>query len=64
MKTKKKKRFIVSAEGKKEAVVLDIKDYEAMLENLEDLKILAERRNEPTRPLEEVEKRLKKLGLS
>ena len=59
----KKKKFIVDAKGKKRAVVLDIKDYEEMLEDIEDLKILAERRNEPTRPLEEVEKRLKKLGL-
>ena len=63
MKTLKKEEFIVDAKGKKKAVVLDIKDYEAMLEDIEDLKILAERRNEPTRPLEEVEKRLKKLSL-
>jgi PHD/YefM family antitoxin component YafN of YafNO toxin-antitoxin module len=63
MKILKKKKFIVDAKGKKRAVVLDIKDYEEMLEDIEDLKILAERRNEPTRTLEEVEKRLKKLGL-
>lgn len=63
MKTLKKEEFIVDAKGKKRAVVLDIKDYEAMLEDIEDLKTLAERRNEPTRPLEAVEKRLKKLGL-
>ncbi|HCN20605.1 MAG: hypothetical protein A3C38_03425 [Planctomycetes bacterium RIFCSPHIGHO2_02_FULL_50_42] len=63
MKTLKKEKFIVDAKGRKKAVVLDIRDYEEMLEDIEDLKIIAERENEPTRPLEEVEKRLKKLGL-
>lgn len=63
MKTVKKEKFIVDAKGRKKAVVLDIKDYEEMLEDIEDLKIIAERENEPARPLEEVEKRLKKLGL-
>ena len=62
MKTLKKEKFIVDAKGRKKAVVLDIRDYEEMLEDIEDLKIIAERENEPTRPLEEVEKRLKKLG--
>ncbi len=62
MKTLKKEKFIVDEKGKKKAVVLDIKDYEEMLEDIEDLKILAERKNEPCRSLEEVEKRLKKLG--
>lgn len=63
MKTLKKEKFIVDAKGRKKAVVLDIRDYEEMLEDIEDLKIIAERKNEPARPLEEVEKRLKKLGL-
>ena len=63
MKTLKKEKFIVDVKGRKKAVVLDIRDYEEMLEDIEDLKIIAERENEPTRPLEEVEKRLKKLGL-
>ncbi|HHT9133550.1 MAG TPA: hypothetical protein ACFYD2_01485 [Candidatus Avalokitesvara rifleensis] len=62
MKTLKKEKFIVDAKGRKKAVVLDIRDYEEMLEDIEDLKIIAERKNEPARPLEEVEKRLKKLG--
>lgn len=63
MKILKKEQFIIDAKGKKRAVVLDIKDYEEMLEDIEDLKILAERKNEPARSLKEVEKRLKKLGL-
>lgn len=50
MKTLKKEKFIVDAKGKRKAAVLDIKDYEAMLEDIEDLKTLAERRNEPTCP--------------
>ncbi|HHT9117702.1 MAG TPA: hypothetical protein ACFYD1_03645, partial [Candidatus Hypogeohydataceae bacterium YC38] len=55
----KREKFIIDAKGKKRVVVLDIKDYEEMLEDIEDLRILAERRDEPSRPLEEVEKRLK-----
>ncbi len=61
--TLKKERFITDDKGRKRAVILDIKLYQEMLEDLEDLRLLAERKDEATSSLEEVEKRLKAHGL-
>ncbi len=55
-----KKQFIVDEQGRKTAIILPIKDYEELLEDLEDLAIIAERRHEPTEPLEVVIERLEK----
>ncbi len=58
-----KEKFITDDRGKKKAVILDIKFYEEILEDLEDLRLLAERRDEATSSLQEVEARLKARGL-
>ena len=63
MTTLKKERFITDDKGRKKAVILDIKLYREMLEDLEDLRLLAERRDEATSSLQEVEERLKAHGL-
>lgn len=63
MTTLKKERFVTDDKGRKKAVILDIKVYRELLEDLEDLRLLAERRNEATSSLEEVEARLKANGL-
>ena len=63
MTTLKKERFITDDKGKKKAVIIDIKLYREMLEDLEDLRLLAERRDEATSSLQEVEERLKAHGL-
>ena len=63
MTTLKKERFITDDKGRKRAVILDIKRYQEMLEDLEDLRLLAERRDETTSSLQEVEERLKAHGL-
>ena len=55
-----KEKFITDDKGKRKAVILDIKFYE---EILEDLRLLAERRDEATSSLPEVEERLKARGL-
>ena len=55
-----KKEFIVDEQGRKTAIILPIKEYEELLEDLEDLAIIAERRHEPTEPLEVVIERLEK----
>ena len=55
-----KKQYIVDEKGQKTAVILPIKEYEELLEDLEDLALIAERRNEPTEPLEVVTERLEK----
>ena len=48
--------------GEPIAVLIDLKKNPEVWEDFHDLKTLEERRNEPTRSLEEVEKRLRKLG--
>ncbi|MCL0041357.1 hypothetical protein M1N08_01220 [Dehalococcoidia bacterium] len=57
-----KERFITDDKGRKKAVILDIKLYQEILEDLEDLRLLAERRDEATSSLQEVEERLKARG--
>ncbi len=63
MTTVKKETFITDEKGRKKAVILDIKLYQELLEDLEDLRLLAERRDEATSSLQEVEERLKTHGL-
>lgn len=56
-------QYIVDEKGQKTAVVLPIEEYQELLEDLHDLAIVAERRDEPTITFEELKKRLKKDGL-
>jgi hypothetical protein len=63
MTTLKKETFITDEKGRKKAVILDIKLYQEILEDLKDLRLLAERRDEATSSLQEVEERLKVHGL-
>jgi PHD/YefM family antitoxin component YafN of YafNO toxin-antitoxin module len=60
---KSKEQYIVDDEGRRSAVVLPIDEYEEMIEDLHDLAVIAERRDEPTIPHEEVIRRLKADGL-
>ena len=41
-------QYLVDERGEKTAVVLPISDYEKLVEDLEDLAVVAERRGEPT----------------
>ncbi len=57
-------RFIVDRKGKKRvSVVVPVDEYEELLEDLHDLAVVAERRNEPAAPFASVKKRLKTGGL-
>jgi PHD/YefM family antitoxin component YafN of YafNO toxin-antitoxin module len=56
-------QFIVDESGNKTAVILPLEDYEELLEDIHDLTVIAERKNEPTISLEELKKRLKADGL-
>jgi len=56
-------QFIVNATGKKTGVLLSIKQYEKLLEDLHDLAVIAARREEEPIPLEEVKRRLQQDGL-
>ncbi|MBK6794649.1 MAG: hypothetical protein IPG80_19370 [Anaerolineales bacterium] len=55
-------KYITDENGEKTAVVLPIKEFENLLEDLNDLAVLAERREEPTISFEEVMERLKRDG--
>lgn len=52
----RKKRFIVDKKGKKTDVILPINEYESLLEDLHDLAVIAERRDEKAIPFEEFKK--------
>ena len=56
-------RYITSEDGSRTDVVLPVADYEELMEDLHDLAAIAERREEPSVPLEEVKKKLKEDGL-
>jgi len=56
-------QFVTDADGKRLSVQLPLAEYEALLEDLEDLAAIAERRNEPTEPHDAVLARLKADGL-
>ena len=56
-------QFIVNAAGRKTGVLLSIKQYEKLLEDLHDLAVIAARREEEPVPLEEVKRRLQQDGL-
>ena len=56
-------QYIVDQKGQKTAVVLPLQEYEELLEDLHDLAIIAERRDESVISFEELKGRLKKDGL-
>jgi PHD/YefM family antitoxin component YafN of YafNO toxin-antitoxin module len=56
-------QFVVNAEGKKTGVLLSVKQYEKLLEDLHDLAVIAARRDEEPITLEEMKRRLQQDGL-
>ena len=56
-------QFVIDAKGKKTGVILPVKRYEKLLEDLHDLAVIAERREEKPISLEEMELRLKEDGI-
>ena len=55
---REKIRFLVDENGRRKSVVLPIKEYRDLLEDLADLALIAERKADPAVPLAEVKKRL------
>ena len=56
-------QYLTHEAGKKTAVVLQITDYEKLLEDLGDLAVIAERREEPTIHHEQFKAELKRDGI-
>ncbi len=63
MSEKIQPQYLVNKEGEKTAVVIPLEEYEEMLEDLHDLAIIAERKDEPTVSMRELKERLKADGL-
>ncbi len=55
-------QFVIDAKGKKTGVILTVKHYQKLLEDLHDLAVIAERREENPISLEEMQRRLQENG--
>jgi len=55
--------FLIDSNGKKTGVVLSLRRYKKLMEDLHDLAIVAERRSEPAISFDEIKRQLKKNGL-
>jgi hypothetical protein len=54
----KTKRFVVTEKGQRTDILLSLKEYKALLEDLHDLAIIAERKDEPSEPISVVKEKL------
>lgn len=63
MSTITHEQYVINPAGKKTAVILSLKQYQRLQEDLHDLAIVAERRGEKSISLEDMKRRLKKDGL-
>jgi hypothetical protein len=55
-------KFVVDSKGKTTGIVLSLRRYKKLMEDLHDLAVVAERRTEPTISLSELKRRLKSNG--
>jgi hypothetical protein len=55
-------QYLVDERGKKKGVILPVSRYRRLLEDLHDLAVVAERRQEQTIPVNEMKRRLKAHG--
>jgi PHD/YefM family antitoxin component YafN of YafNO toxin-antitoxin module len=56
-------QYVIDEKGKKTGVLLSLKQYEKLMEDLHDLAVVAQRKNEKPITLDELKRRLKKDGL-
>ena len=56
-------QYVVDTKGKKLSVILPLERYEQLMEDLHDLAIVAERRDEKPISFEEMKRRLKEDGI-
>ncbi len=58
-----KLQYVVDETGRQTAVILPMEEYEDLIEDLHDLAVIADRRDEPTVSFEELKKKLRNDGL-
>ena len=56
-------QYLVDSKGRRTAVLLSLEQYKKLMEDLHDLAVVAERRDEKTISIPELKRRLKKDGL-
>ena len=56
-------QYVTNSNGEKTAVIVPIEEFEELLEDVEDLAVVAERRDEPTVSHDELIAELKRDGL-
>jgi PHD/YefM family antitoxin component YafN of YafNO toxin-antitoxin module len=56
-------QYLTNDRGERTAVVLPLSEYEKLMEDLADLAVVAERREEPTIPHEQFVSELKRDGI-
>jgi hypothetical protein len=56
-------QYVTDTKGKKLSVILPLERYARLMEDLHDLAVVAERRNEQPISFEEMKRRLKKDGI-
>ncbi len=52
-------QYITDRKGNKNAIILPIEEYNELIEDIHDLAVIAERKNQETISFEEIKKRLK-----
>ena len=57
-------RFVVTRKGQKTGVLLSLKEYNELLEDLADLAVIAERKGESSQPFDVVKERLERKWLN
>lgn len=57
-------QYVTNQNGEKTAVIVPLDDFQDLLEDIEDLAAVAERRDEPTVPHDELIAELKRDGLA
>ena len=62
-KSVQQEQYVIDHKGKKVGVILSLKRYQQIMEDLHDLAVVAERRGERAVSLEEMKRRLREDGL-
>lgn len=58
-----KLQYVINEAGERTAVIMSVEEFQELLEDIEDLAAVAERRDEPTIPHADVVAELKRDGL-
>lgn len=53
-----REQYVIDEKGQRTAVIIPVEEYEELLEDINDLAIIAERRDEPTITFEELKAKL------